>query len=221
MLKKLLVIATLVTGLISGQASAAFVATDWKSIGDGLATLDTQTGLEWLDLTETGGKSINEVKALLDTVYAGWRLPTHDEIKTLAVSLFPTIEPRKDVFSNATVSSTAEQRATHSMFGQNVTGHTYGYYEVSGSTYGFSSRQVNGAAVWFSYHYATNLDKKRNYEGIYLVSDGGTTLSSINDPTININNPNAPINMADVSAPAGLAAAGVLILMMGARRKVA
>lgn len=55
--------------------------------------------------------------------------------------------------------------------------------------------------------------------GVWLVSDGGTTLTSINNPTLNLNNPKAPINMADVSAPAGLAAAGVLMLMLGARRR--
>ncbi|WP_447474303.1 hypothetical protein [Vibrio harveyi] len=55
MLKKLLVIAALAAGLISTQASAAFVHTDWKQAGDGLATLDTVTGIEWLKLTETAG----------------------------------------------------------------------------------------------------------------------------------------------------------------------
>ena len=54
---------------------------------------------------------------------------------------------------------------------------------------------------------------------VFLVSDGGTTLSSINDPTININNPNAPINMADVSAPAGVVATGLMAFMLGFRRK--
>lgn len=55
--------------------------------------------------------------------------------------------------------------------------------------------------------------------GIYIVSDGGPTLSSIDDPSLNINPPKALINMADVSAPAGLAAADLLMLMLGARRK--
>jgi len=35
--------------------------------------------------------------------------------------------------------------------------------------------------------------------GVLLVSDGGVTLSSINDPSLNIQNPQAPINQ--VSAP--------------------
>ncbi|BCV27700.1 hypothetical protein [Shewanella algae] len=43
----------LATGLISAQANAAFVETDWKAQGDGLATLDTDTGIEWLDVSET------------------------------------------------------------------------------------------------------------------------------------------------------------------------
>jgi hypothetical protein len=34
--------------------------------------------------------------------------------------------------------------------------------------------------------------------GVFLVSDGGVTLSSINDPTINANNPAAPVNTVTV-----------------------
>lgn len=102
----------LATGLMSHQAKAEFITTDWKSQGDGLAILDTNTGIEWLKLTQTGGKSINEVKSLLGSVYAGWRLPTHDEIKTLAISIFPTVEPRKNIISTSMIASTAEQRAT-------------------------------------------------------------------------------------------------------------
>ena len=44
--------------------------------------------------------------------------------------------------------------------------------------------------------------------GAFLVSDGGTTLSSINNPALNGNNPNAPVNnqpVTDVPAPFGVA----------------
>jgi parallel beta-helix repeat protein len=42
-------------------------------------------------------------------------------------------------------------------------------------------------------------DYTDNSYGVYLVSDGGTTLSSQQDPSINANNANAPA--ANVSAP--------------------
>lgn len=216
MFKKLLVIATLAAGLISTQASAAFVPTDWKSSGDGLATLDTETGLEWLDLTQTGGKSINEVKALLGTTYEGWRMPTYEEIYQLASSMFPIVKANPGVTIDGKYSG--NDLKSFSLWGQNVGSYTYGMYEREGSTYFWGAY---GTRTYFDYLYANHLDRKGVYEGVFLVSDGGTTLSSINDPTLNINNPNAPINMADVSTPAGLAAAGVLMLMLGARRKTA
>jgi hypothetical protein len=52
--------------------------------------------------------------------------------------------------------------------------------------------------------------------GVYLVSDGGTTLSSINDPSLNANNANAP---ASVPLPATAALLGLGLLGFGARRK--
>ena len=48
--------------------------------------------------------------------------------------------------------------------------------------------------------------------GIFLVNDGGVTLSSIQDPSINVNNPNAPTS---VSVGGGVSA---LVLMLGAAR---
>lgn len=84
MFKKLLVVATLAAGLISTQASAAFVATDWKSTGDKLATLDTETGLEWLDIYQTYGYTIKSMKtALLNGHFHGWRLATYEEVMQL------------------------------------------------------------------------------------------------------------------------------------------
>lgn len=43
----------LLCALMSNGAQANFVATDWKQSGDAKATLDVETGLEWLGLTET------------------------------------------------------------------------------------------------------------------------------------------------------------------------
>jgi hypothetical protein len=51
--------------------------------------------------------------------------------------------------------------------------------------------------------------------GVYLVSDGGTTLSLINDPSLNANNANAP---ASVPLPATAALLGLGLLGFGARR---
>jgi hypothetical protein len=53
-----------------------------------------------------------------------------------------------------------------------------------------------------------------NRLGVFLVSDGGVTLSSINDPSININNPNSP---AKVSTP--FAFGTILVIGMASVRR--
>lgn len=218
MFKKLLVIATLAAGLISTQASAAFVSTDWKTNGDSLATLDTKTGLEWLDLTQTAYKSINQVKSELSTLYVGWRMPTYDEMVILSRNIYPTVISSAFSSPNRTSTYYSGEGSAHVLFGANVPGYYYGSYELNGRTQMFGRNAVAGV-MHFNWDWANHLNFSSSYDGVYLVSDGGTTMSSINDPSLNINNPNAPINTADVSAPLGLAGAGLLMLMLGARRK--
>lgn len=83
MLRTSLLALVVMVGLMSLGANAALVSTDWKTAGDGKATLDTQTGIEWLDLSVTDGLTIGQVKSLLPTTYAGWRLPTPEEVFTM------------------------------------------------------------------------------------------------------------------------------------------
>ena len=42
---------------------------DWRATGDNLLTLDSSTGLEWLDITHTAGNS--EIEGLFDAVLLG------------------------------------------------------------------------------------------------------------------------------------------------------
>jgi hypothetical protein len=51
--------------LSATSTQAALVETDWTNTGDALATLDTDTGIEWLDLTQTLGMSINQAEGLI------------------------------------------------------------------------------------------------------------------------------------------------------------
>ena len=48
----------------AGMLSATLISTDLiEGSGDGLLTFDTETLLEWLDLTETTNQSYNDVMA--------------------------------------------------------------------------------------------------------------------------------------------------------------
>lgn len=89
--KKVLLAMSIAVSALAFNANAAFVATDWQVAGDKKATLDTTTGIEWLDLTLTDGKSYSEVSALLSTTLAGWRFPTQAEVHQMMSSFFSVL----------------------------------------------------------------------------------------------------------------------------------
>ena len=62
--KKHALMSAVVSLFLSTQtASAALLEADWLVPGDSKLTVDTNSGLEWLDLTETAGLSMNEILA--------------------------------------------------------------------------------------------------------------------------------------------------------------
>lgn len=68
---------SLIAGLLAclgfcGTVNATLIERDLNAVGDGLITFDDESSLEWLDLTETVGLSVNEV--LTGPLAAGgWR----------------------------------------------------------------------------------------------------------------------------------------------------
>jgi hypothetical protein len=50
--------------------------------------IDNDTTEEWLKFSSTRGKSINEVVALMDSDYYGWRLPTNAEVTDMLYNLY-------------------------------------------------------------------------------------------------------------------------------------
>lgn len=247
---KMTILSALLLGTFS--ANAALVSTDWKSAGDAKATLDTATGLEWLDLSHTLGNSMAEVQSTLSTTFAGWRLPTKQEVNQLLSGLF-TLTSFNEGYSAITYSYervgggsaiTPGYQTVYSQFvnwGSKV-GNTYQkqhygasyYQENRNSTFLYlddATGSVLRGSLNYQYHqtYSTGretasvkltedfstgftLSQKELYTSVFLVSDGGTTLSSLLDPNLNAQNPNAPINRppeveepqqpADVSGPA-------------------
>lgn len=221
MLKRALIATLLTTTFASTGASAEFVHTDWKVAGDKQAVLHTSTGQEWLNLEQTANKSVNTVISLLDTQYAGWRLPTFAEFETM-ISTFaaqfnashtPSAQlnaPMVNSFINLFSTRTSNQ-------------YNMGTYQAQNGTYKFVGVYF-GSDIFYGLEHPTSYGANTipfTGTGVWLVSDGGTTLSSMQNPTLNINNVNAPVNQvsSDVSAPAGLAAAGLIMMILGSRRK--
>lgn len=219
--KSMLSALILVTGLMSAQANAALVATDWKSSGDGLATLDTDTGIEWLDVSLTDGMSIEAVSNQLNSTYKGWRLPSYNEVQQLFVNAFGLAPGLHwDVYSLGYDAFLNNFGLTYS---SDV---SYGtYVGLNGVTVfaGGAGGRAHGR-VYTDYVYGNNVSAGVEYAGVFLVSDGGTTLSSINNPSLNINNPNAPVNQvpdvpADVPVHTGFGLFGLALMAFGLRRR--
>lgn len=225
---KLWVAVAATLSLLSLPATAALQSIHWKTAGDNLVTLDTATGVEWLDLTQTDNKSYDQVSALLSTTYQGWRFPTQQEVFEMMSGHFAqiTTDATYNVRTNTAEGSTKEM-TTGKTF-RSLFGHTYSYYQSgqdwSYASYGFYKNDdgqiVSSGFIrrnyWNgSYHtlhhnllQPTISDNLPHVNmGWYLVNDGGVSLSSINDPMLNINNPDAPINQP----PAGTVSVAELI----------
>lgn len=232
--------------LFSLQSQAALVQTDWKVAGDGLATLDTVSGLEWLDLTVTDSYSIALAlsKMGVGQLLEGWRLPTHKEVVAMLARQFPSQNYRENesVASRIAYGAEAPEATQYrTLFGTTYsndtwadggwTGGTHGMYvndnpdasnlpavvsanvhrSNTGQSY-FNLYSINsGTLLHMTYSHANN--------GVFLVSDGGVTRSSLLDPTLNINNPSAPINQV-AAVPVNALGMGLLgvSLLLGARR---
>jgi hypothetical protein len=219
-LKKIFAAATLLLSITSSQA--ALVESDWLNTGDTLATLDTETGIEWLDLTQTYSMSINQVDALLGTTLAGWRLPTHEEVRGLMGAAFVGYE---GALTPNTVTSLpgAGFNLGHFM------GLSGGFFNYTHGLHTNQNGQVVESGLMFRGDLQTSYIRSEvlggystgtsiSTAGVFLVSDGGTTLSSQLDPSINANNTAAPIN--DVSAPALLGMMSLGLFGLAARRRI-
>jgi hypothetical protein len=191
--------------LASLSANAELISTDWKTTGDSLATLDSETGIEWLDLTQTWNLSILTVQGLLDTNYEGWRLPTRNEVAVMMNT--NGFSPVNGLFGSFFGYTYNAERSYGLVF--NDTKATLGGNTV------LMSGVRNGSYVYTNINQSDALSYRHGTKGVFLVNDGGVTLSSINDPSLNANNPNAPV--ADV--PVTFALGGLAMMAFGLRRK--
>jgi hypothetical protein len=207
MIKKTLLAATLLA--VTSAAQAELVEFDWETAGDGNVTLDTQSGNIWLDLDITGNMTINEVKSLVDSDlrFAGWRLPTTEEVHELAANIF-NVDASKNYHGVKTISN--EDKIEHALFDYPyTTSSVYGLYEKDGGSYLFGSGN-NG--LYLNHPFAYHLDYKRVYEGVYLVStDYNTAYDAVSI------NERMNSGISDVSAPVALGTFGLILGLAGMR----
>jgi hypothetical protein len=241
-LKKIALVSALTLSSISAQAE--FIKTDWKAVGDNLASVDTDTGIEWMTLTETSNMSYLQVEALLDTTFSGWRLPTRNEVNvmmehaTLMDVPFANNSDYENNPNNNPYHGYNTEYKESSMYFASIFGITYANTDNPDHTVNYSyGTHINdniqggeaeyitsGTAYFTETEYGSANDDHdhiasyaRPHNGVFLVSDGGTTLSSINDPSLNANNANAPA--APVPLPATLGLLGLAMAGLSFRRK--
>ena len=67
------------------SANAALISADWKMAGDNLITQDTDSGLEWLNLLTTSGRSYGDIstKFGVNEEFEGWRYASQTEVQEL------------------------------------------------------------------------------------------------------------------------------------------
>lgn len=70
--------------LLLNTAQAAVVHKDWKLPGDNLVSFEQRSGLDWLKLSATKGKTLSYVTTHLTDEFYGWRFPTVAEVRSMA-----------------------------------------------------------------------------------------------------------------------------------------
>ena len=205
--------------LSSIAANAEFIKGDWKTAGDSLSVVDSETGIEWLNLAQTDGMSINQVQSQLDSTFEGWRLPTQSEVAEMMYSMTGV-----SAGTHVTRNGYSTWTIVKNIMGETSSGKSYGLHLGDNNSLFYSvvesyNSNVYGPRTTISSGYSRaggDTWSNHNY-GVYLVSDGGVTLASINDPAINENNANAPT----VPLPATLGLLSLAMAGLSFRRKSA
>jgi hypothetical protein len=184
----------------------------------------------WLDLTQTDFMSIDQAERLTveGSTFEGWRFPTRAEVAQMMANAFPSQASRFQTQNswggtNTTTDNEADRFRA-------LLGNTYGYssddYTAGISKDSSSSSFISGVydrrdddyvTLYSNHSYGYGHLHRDSKYGVYLVSDGGITQSSRQDPSINANNAAAPIN--SVSAPTLLGLMGLGFFGFTARRR--
>jgi MYXO-CTERM domain-containing protein len=131
----------------SNFASADLVEADWQSTGDNKAVLDTNSGLTWLDLTETHFYTRTELLNVLSGAFSGWRLPTANEVSSMIAEALPSLTATTGNFQDAFGGTPLFNEAVNfaDLFNSNpVSGDVihYGVFDATGYL-GFSGAYVS------------------------------------------------------------------------------
>ncbi|PHR88861.1 MAG: hypothetical protein COA78_36210 [Blastopirellula sp.] len=182
----LLAVACLAVMFTVGQVQAAIVAADWQSSGDNKLTVDTATGLAWLDLTETFSLSYNAVSPLLASGQSldGFRFATAQEVHTLMSNAGLYVAQSTDTFT-PTPGQVAAVDFLAPLLGETLS-LTYGsdYYGsrgvvenplLSGNGLMVGFYYKNSGATYVNDYFNHSLSSTGGGKGVWLVQDTEAT----------------------------------------------
>ena len=174
--------------LVNPYNIGEFVSIDYKNENDNLVTLDATTGLEWLDISETTGLIYSEFEAGNISGFDGWRLPTESEVNDM-IERFAEVD-----FDVSIVVSNSIYNKFFSLYG--ITAQSEVTSWQSGAWVKKENGEINVAGVSKNrVMYNTSLSNPTNtalsitgyaHFGIWLVSEGGVSITSISQPEINV-----------------------------------
>ena len=86
---------------LSTSSRAEFISTNYLTENDNQIAFDTETGLEWLKLNVTSGKSISNVMELMNNgEYEGFRFATASEVDAIIEKLMPSLFSSEERYLN-------------------------------------------------------------------------------------------------------------------------
>lgn len=192
--------------------SADVINTDLKTLKDKLVISDTDTGLEFLKLTETLNVSVNDVKSRLNTTYLGWRLANEAEVSSLlgnllnstinSVGLYDEINGATSISNNDLYlqgdilgfSDVSNYRRSYGFVTNNI--------ETHSSMYGFWYRELNNTASIYRDHSQYSNSSVITYFSTWLVRDSV----------------DASLNQNDVATPLSISGLATLFFLFSRRK---
>ena len=120
-------------------------------VDNGTITTDTATGLDWLDLTETNGRSYYDISSKLDAgeEFAGWRYATGIEVQDLWKNLGMAYGTNRAILTSDVVQYASFIRAVNLLgntFNEFDSAYDYGVAGNTGDTWSYQGIQYVNAA---------------------------------------------------------------------------
>jgi hypothetical protein len=216
MFKKTLLAASLL--MVAGASQAELVHADFIE-GDGMATVDTETGLTWLKFQLTKTHSLSSAKAAAETggTFDGWRVATADEVTQLWTNVMGEgVTTNASTVVNITGGSYGVDEDEFNTFREYLGG---GYWGSKGYLYSmgyFWQDEGEGVmgkagllatASGWGRLYAPEMDytyTSDTYSGIYMVKDLGDANGDLNSEVANVSIGGAAIASLGLFGLAGM-----------------